>query len=85
MRAEKELQDWFDSLSEAEKEAERQGRSYQYATETDEIYFDISTFQILMQKTMTCPSNNMRINKKMQNRRSNLTADKKSKNLHTLL
>lgn len=45
------------------KEAERQGRSYQYATETDEIYFDISTFQILMQKTMTCPSNNMRINK----------------------
>lgn len=63
LRAEKELQGWFDSLSEAEKEAERQGRSYQYATETDEIYFDISTFQILMQKTMTCPSNNMRINK----------------------
>ena len=46
LRAEKELQDWFDSLSEAEKEAERQGRSYQYATETDEIYFDISTFQM---------------------------------------
>ena len=46
LRAEKELQDWFDSLSEEEKEAERQGRSYQYATETDEIYFDISTFQM---------------------------------------
>ena len=46
LRAEKELQGWFDSLSEAEKEAERQGRSYQYATETDEIYFDISTFQM---------------------------------------
>ena len=45
LRAEKELQEWFDSLSEEEKEAERQGYN-QYATETDEPYFDMSTFQM---------------------------------------
>ena len=63
LRAEKELQDWFESLSEEEKEAERQGCSYQYATETDEIYFDISTFQITDVEDDDLPSNNMRINK----------------------
>lgn len=63
LRTEKELQDWFESLSEEEKEAERQGCSYQYATETDEIYFDISTFQITDVEDDDLPSNNMRINK----------------------
>ena len=46
LRTEKELQEWFDSLSEEEKEAERQGYNYQYATETDEPYFDMPTFQM---------------------------------------
>lgn len=46
LRTEKELQEWFDSLSEEEKEAERQGYSYQYATEPDEPYLDMLTFQM---------------------------------------
>ncbi len=46
LRAEKELQDWFDSLSEEEKEAEKQGLCYQYSTETDEVCFDMNTFQL---------------------------------------
>ena len=46
LRAEKELQDWFDNLSEEEKEAEKQGLCYQYSTETDEVYFDMTTFQL---------------------------------------
>ena len=46
LRAEKELRDWFDSLSEEEKEAEKQGYCYQYSTETDEVYFDITAFQL---------------------------------------
>lgn len=46
LRAEKELQEWFDNLSEEEKAAERQDYSYQYATETDEPYFDMPIFQM---------------------------------------
>lgn len=46
LRAEKELQDWFDSLSEEEKEAERQGCYYQYSTETNEAYFDMNVFPL---------------------------------------
>ena len=29
-----------------EKEAEKQGLCYQYSTETDEVYFDMTTFQL---------------------------------------
>lgn len=43
LRAEKELQDWFDNLSEEEKEAERMGYIYQYSPETDvDDYFSIT-------------------------------------------
>lgn len=45
-RAEKELRDWFDSLSEEEKEAERMGYIYQYSPETDDVYFDTTVFQL---------------------------------------
>lgn len=34
LRAEKELQDWFDGLSEEEKETERHGCCYQYSPQT---------------------------------------------------
>ena len=44
LRTEKELQNWFDDLSEEEKEAEKCGYCYQYSTETDEIYFDMTAF-----------------------------------------
>lgn len=46
LRAERELRDWFDSLSEEEKETEKKGYCYQYSTETDEVYFDIIAFQL---------------------------------------
>lgn len=46
LRAEKELRDWFDSLSEEEKEAERMGYIYQYSPETDDVYFDTNVFQL---------------------------------------
>lgn len=46
LRAEKELQDWFDSLSEEEKEAERNGCDYQYSPEIDEVYFDMTAFPL---------------------------------------
>lgn len=46
LRAEKELRDWFDSLSEEEKEAERIGYIYQYSPETDDVYFDTTVFQL---------------------------------------
>lgn len=46
LRAEEELQDWFDGLSEEEKEAEKQSYCYQYSAETDDVYFDMTTFQL---------------------------------------
>lgn len=46
LRAEKELRDWFDSLSEEEKEAERMGYIYQYSPETDDVYFDTTVFPL---------------------------------------
>lgn len=46
LRAEKELQDWFDGLSEEEKEAEKLGYCYQNSTEPDEVYFDMTAFQL---------------------------------------
>lgn len=46
LRANKELQEWYDSLSEDEKQAEKTGHCYQYSTDTDEIYFDTATFKL---------------------------------------
>lgn len=45
LRAEKELQDWFDGLSEEEKETERHGCCYQYSPQTNEIYFGLPALQ----------------------------------------
>ena len=42
LRANKELQDWFDNLSEEEKQAERYDQCIRYNPETEDIYFDIS-------------------------------------------
>ena len=46
LRANKELQEWYDSLSEDEKQAEKSGHCYQYSTDTDEIYFDTAAFKL---------------------------------------
>lgn len=46
LRAEKELRDWFDSLSEEEKDAERMGYIYQYSPKIDDVYFDTNVFQL---------------------------------------
>lgn len=46
LRAEKELRDWFNSLSEEEKEAERAGCHYQYDTENEGAYLNMAAFQI---------------------------------------
>ena len=46
LRAEKALRDWFDSLSEEEKEAERMGYIYQYSPETDDVYFDTTVLSL---------------------------------------
>ena len=46
LRTNQELQDWFDSLSEEEKEAERTGTCLIYDTRTEDIYSDITTFKL---------------------------------------
>lgn len=44
LRTAQELQDWFDSLSEEEKQAEINGEYLQYNTETEDYVFDIASF-----------------------------------------
>lgn len=46
LRASRELQDWFASLSEEEKEAERRSNCALYSTENDEVYFDLTAFPL---------------------------------------
>ena len=46
IRFNQELQDWFDNLSDEEKEAERTGSHIQYNTQTDESYFDVSSIRL---------------------------------------
>lgn len=46
LRASRELQDWFASLSEEEKEAERRSNCALYSTETDEVCFDLTAFPL---------------------------------------
>lgn len=55
LRSNQELQNWFDSLSEEEKQAEIYGQCYRYDTETDDVYFDITALDSLNLKDEELP------------------------------
>lgn len=44
LRTAQELQDWFESLTEKEKQAEINGECLQYNTETEDFFIDVDSF-----------------------------------------